>query len=128
MPMFKRGCFFLLLILGAACNGGSTTPSTPQAGDVYCTSLIPNAFFCPTSQANLQGNGDGAFTLPNGLLGYCIDSVLSTSAVAGYSATLVNGGAYLVDSLSNAQNECNAANVPPTIGGGCTSIITCSRP
>lgn len=89
------------LIVG--CGGGSSlgTSAPPMSAEAVCATIpstgYGNAFYCATSQANLQNPGG----FPDGSLGYCMFAGENLGLV-GYSVTTYSGGAYLVSTQSEA--------------------------
>jgi hypothetical protein len=110
------------LLAAMACVGGVTKPSEPQTAEAFCSSLpnigFGNLFYCASSQTNLQTG------LPNGWLGYCITATRNLGLV-GYSAVTFSGGAFPVQSQSDATNSCNSINVAGL--RQCGTIVRCTR-
>ena len=73
---------FVVVMIGC---GGPIAPSTPQTGEAFCATI--GAYFCGTTQANLQVNG-----LPSGYQGFCQVPASSGIGLVGYSAVTIAGG------------------------------------
>ena len=127
----KDGCLIgitlLICVLGATtgCTGSGLSPAPlPVSAVAFCATLpqtgTGNAFFCGTTQANLAKT-----VFPDGSHGFCMYAGANNVSLVGYSAVTIAGGAFPVDTFSNAQAECNGVNGPGLTQ--CISIISCSR-
>ena len=114
-----------MLVAMSGCTGGLSNPTpAPLTALAFCATLpqtgTGNAFYCGTSQGNLAKT-----VFPDGAQGFCMYARANNLGLVGYSAVTINGGAFPVDTFSNAQALCNGVNGPGL--KQCISIITCSR-
>ena len=114
-----------LLVATMGCTGVGVPPTPPPLNaEAFCATLpqtgTGNAFYCGTTQANLEKT-----VFPDGSHGFCMYAGANNVSLVGYSAVTINGGAFPVDTFSNAQAECNGVNGPGLTQ--CISIIRCSR-
>lgn len=129
MPSIARKIVVILsigVLVGAGgCTGGLLTPeAAPLNALAFCATLpqtgTGNAFYCGTTQGNLA-----KVAFPDGAQGFCMYARANNLGLVGYSAVTTNGGAFPVDTFSNAQALCDGVNTPSL--RQCISIITCSR-
>jgi hypothetical protein len=99
------GITVMAAFLLASCGGGGDAASPPPLSAVQQCGLI-GAYFCTSSQANLQPPGG----FQDKSLGYCMVGAGGFSGSVGYSATTFNGGADLVTTQTQANNDCNLFN------------------
>jgi hypothetical protein len=112
-----------VLVAMWGCAGGLADP-VPLNALEFCATLpqigTGNAFYCGTTQGNLA-----RVAFPDGAQGFCMFAAANNVGLVGYSAVTTNGGAFPVDTFSNAQALCNGVNSPTL--RQCISIIMCSR-
>ena len=95
-------------------------PERPMTAPAYCASRYqPNgfgsAFYCPSSQGNLQNEN-----FPDGSRGYCMLADENLGQF-GYSVTTYNGGAYFVMSQSRA------SALTQSLGAQSPGYVRCTR-
>jgi hypothetical protein len=114
-----------VLMTMSGCTGSGFTPTPPPlSAEAFCATLptigTGHAFYCGTNQGNLAKQ-----VFPDGAHGFCYFAGSNNLGLVGYSAVTINGGAFPVDTFSNAQALCSSVNAPGLTQ--CISIITCTR-
>jgi hypothetical protein len=107
-----------VLLVTTACTGPLFPGGGPKSPEAFCATLpsvgFGHLFYCGTVQGNAQGG------LPNGWTGYCMPADTNNLGLVGYGALFPNGGKAPVQSFDGARQDCQ-------LGGGCSSVIQCTR-
>ncbi len=113
---------FASVIMVGGCVGNPFAPAKPPlTPEAYCAAEFNptgygNFFYCGTNQANLA-----VVAFPDGSHGYCMSADTNNLGLVGYSAYTYSGGAFPVESQSDASAHCSL------LGSQCAGYIRCTR-